>query len=292
MIKDLTILIMARNEERYIEKTLHSLLHPGVIIIVSNNGSTDGTTEILDRMSSEYKNIIHIKRPVHEGHSTYYDFGRNMEDSLKYIGTKYLMMFRARDILSENGLFFLRNRFDEVPAAVGVYPTSIEINPNTQEVLHIFNYPYADKLISKDPYERTITAINRGFAHIYYGMYKSTFLIPQLLRIVEDNYPSAENFLLIEMIAKGYKVVYEPRATQYIMDIQGSEENDIKKLIKGYMLSDNEIPFLRNKMVKNTLQTVRELPISDVEKLKCLREAIKIVNRRWGYIPMQGDYSL
>jgi len=61
----LSVVVAARNEELHIEKALRSLGmqdHPDYEIIVVNDRSTDGTTEIVNRLAGEFPNLI---RPVH-----------------------------------------------------------------------------------------------------------------------------------------------------------------------------------------------------------------------------------
>src|SRR5580692_9282786 len=71
-LPDLSILIPAHNEELVIERTLKTLLasdYPAakIEIIVLNDGSTDGTAAILDRLCKAYPNLQAVHIPPEEG---------------------------------------------------------------------------------------------------------------------------------------------------------------------------------------------------------------------------------
>lgn len=61
MNKLLTVIIPAYNTEKYILRCLQSLDHPMIDVIVVNDGSTDGTKELLDSFCDTHKNfrVIH-----------------------------------------------------------------------------------------------------------------------------------------------------------------------------------------------------------------------------------------
>jgi len=68
----LSIMIPAHNEEMVIEKTLRTILasdytHAKLEIIVLNDGSTDATAAILDRLAAEFKCIQPVHIPTGEG---------------------------------------------------------------------------------------------------------------------------------------------------------------------------------------------------------------------------------
>ncbi len=61
-----SVLVPARNEERGIEACLTSLLqqdYPDFEVVVVDDGSTDSTWEIIERLASRYENLIPLKAP-------------------------------------------------------------------------------------------------------------------------------------------------------------------------------------------------------------------------------------
>ena len=59
-----SVILPARNEEKYIEKCLESLAaqdYKNLEIIAIDDSSTDETGNIIEKMSKKHKNIIHVK---------------------------------------------------------------------------------------------------------------------------------------------------------------------------------------------------------------------------------------
>ena len=60
-----SVILPARNEEKYIEKCLESLAaqdYKNLEIIAIDDSSTDETGNIIEKMSKKHKNIIHVKQ--------------------------------------------------------------------------------------------------------------------------------------------------------------------------------------------------------------------------------------
>jgi biofilm PGA synthesis N-glycosyltransferase PgaC len=67
-LPSVSVIICARNEERFIEKNLTQVLeqdYPGFEVIVVNDCSTDGTQEVLDGLQKKYSNLRSLI--IHEG---------------------------------------------------------------------------------------------------------------------------------------------------------------------------------------------------------------------------------
>src|SRR6266540_1135366 len=74
MDKKISIIIPVYNVEQYIEKCLQSCInqdlpHQDYEIIVINDGSTDGSLEVVNRVTTDYSNFIIINKP-NEGASS------------------------------------------------------------------------------------------------------------------------------------------------------------------------------------------------------------------------------
>jgi len=99
-IKDLlTIIIPCKNEEKYIESTLTNINNQnnvkGIIVYISDAGSTDNTLDIISSFENNLKNNLKIK--IIEGGRV--SVGRN--NGLKLVDTPYVLFMDA-DTTLEN----------------------------------------------------------------------------------------------------------------------------------------------------------------------------------------------
>ena len=65
-MKKISVIVPAYNIEPYLGRCLDSLLaqsYPELEIIVTDDGSTDGTAALLDRYAAEYPQIVAIHQP-------------------------------------------------------------------------------------------------------------------------------------------------------------------------------------------------------------------------------------
>ena len=97
-----TLLILAYNEEKYIEETIIKYVNDFEKIVVVNDASRDSTLNILENLKLNYKNIEIINNLKNIG------AGKSLEKAIKQINfeeTKYLIkidgdnQFKYEDII-------------------------------------------------------------------------------------------------------------------------------------------------------------------------------------------------
>ncbi len=113
MEKALSIIIPVYNAEKYLAECLDSCLNQDIPaedyeIICVNDGSTDGSAEILERYAREHSNVRFITQPnggVSVARNTGIDAARG----------EYIWFVDADDLIQRNCLAGLRRRLGEAP---------------------------------------------------------------------------------------------------------------------------------------------------------------------------------
>ena len=110
-MKDVSIIIPAYNEAKFIEKAILSAVSQAEFVIVSDNCSTDGTQEICKRLAKEFSNLVFYEQESNIGAI------RNFEFLLSKIHTKYLLHIGAHDFISEDYVSTLQESLENNPTA-------------------------------------------------------------------------------------------------------------------------------------------------------------------------------
>ncbi|OGV32579.1 MAG: hypothetical protein A2020_07265 [Lentisphaerae bacterium GWF2_45_14] len=120
MFKDVTILIPVFNEERGIEEAIRSAAPQCGRLLISDNGSTDRTSEICLRLAKEYPNIQYFRQESNIG------MFNNGKFLLAKLQTPYFLTMGGHDYISSSYVAILKGLLDEnqdaVLAASGVKP--------------------------------------------------------------------------------------------------------------------------------------------------------------------------
>jgi glycosyltransferase involved in cell wall biosynthesis len=111
----LTIGLMVYNEADYLDKTFESIFSQGIDnyeILVGNNASTDGSSNIIDAWAKKYPELVHIKRQFNIGAL------QNWNDIIERARGEYFVLAGGHDLWSSRYLKSLIERLDYNPRAV------------------------------------------------------------------------------------------------------------------------------------------------------------------------------
>lgn len=159
----ISIIIPAYNAEKYLRETLDSLMnqqYKNIEIIIINDGSTDGTQEIIDEYSARYPENIRAYKQENCGQSA------TRNKALEYVTGKYIAFVDADDIVEDDYLTVLYEGCvkEDADIAIGGY---IKFVSETGDVVysrnakdwdicfkkgihHVFQYSPAGKLYSAE----------------------------------------------------------------------------------------------------------------------------------------------
>jgi len=118
---EILVITPVYNGEKYIEATIKSVLKarvPSMTYLVVNDGSTDGTAEIL----SKYQGAIDVIEQANQGEGNAVNVGYSARES------KYVMVVSADDLISENIFRRLIQVLEDNPEASVAYPDWEMIN--------------------------------------------------------------------------------------------------------------------------------------------------------------------
>lgn len=163
----ISIGIPVYNEEKFLTRTIRSALQQNVKeIIISDNGSTDGTWDIITEMSSKHPRIKALRFARNEG--PYANFLRCITSASQ----PYFMFLGGHDILSDYAALEMLATLREYDA-IGSYPSPIHVTADLVPVAGLKGYPFAKELFSPSPLVR-FYALCRGLTDgtPFYGLYR------------------------------------------------------------------------------------------------------------------------
>ena len=114
-MKEISIIIPIYNGEKFIKKCLDSILanyNKNYEVIIINDGSTDGTREILNNYKEENIKIIN-------NNNNGVSFSRNL--GIKLATGKYIMFVDIDDYLSSNWYEIIKEEIQKSDIEVGIF---------------------------------------------------------------------------------------------------------------------------------------------------------------------------
>lgn len=129
-----TIGIPVFNEIENIERCLKSCVQSNVIIIISDNASTDGTNGICENFSKKYSNIQLITQKENKGAQ------ENFKILLEQCKTEYFMWLGAHDEISEDYILNLKLTLELNPEIVMAYGDAVHMDLSTKRIVKQNNY--------------------------------------------------------------------------------------------------------------------------------------------------------
>lgn len=135
----ITIGMPVFNDVNFIEASIKSLLNQtfqDFILIISDDGSTDGSGEICKRYASQDNRITYIRQPNNLGIS------RNMEFLLAKAETPYFMWAADDDLWDNDFIKILISLLEQNPMAVSAFTIFAHIDEKGEQISNDFNYNY------------------------------------------------------------------------------------------------------------------------------------------------------
>lgn len=174
-----SIVIPVYNEIRFIERTLFSVVNEADEIIISDNASTDGTSDVCQKYARKYPQIKYIKQNDNIGANNNFRFCINQAQG------EYIRLMGAHDMISTNSTKSMLTIFEENKDAVLVFSkNTINLDWNYSFLYSYFASEFADDLISNSPFVRVESLVNKlTNCTMFYGLYKT-----ELLKEVYDEY--------------------------------------------------------------------------------------------------------
>lgn len=164
-----TIGVPVYNEEKYIENTLLSLVGQDVErIIISDNASTDRTSEICKRYSLKYSNIEYIR------HQCGIAADANFKFCFDASTTPYFMWCGGHDLLDRDHIKKLRENINDDIVLCYCDAKHVDVSYN---FLYYYHYAFSSYLFNVDPAVR-VYAICRFLTNctMIHGLFRASAL--------------------------------------------------------------------------------------------------------------------
>jgi GT2 family glycosyltransferase len=161
----LTIGMPVYNDIDFIEESLISLLNQSYtdfLLIISDDGSTDGSQKICEKYSKIDNRVTYIRQKKNLGIS------KNMEFLLKQAKTSYFMWAADDDLWDKNFISKHIKVLEENPEVVSVFCTFALIDQNSRPISEPFDFDYSSENVM-ERLRRLITLPNDTFG---YGVFR------------------------------------------------------------------------------------------------------------------------
>ncbi len=208
--KVLTIVIPAYQVEKYIDKTIKSLLQPQILdeieILVINDGSHDNTELIAKQYEKKYPNSLKVINKENGGHGSTINVGINNATG------KYLKVIDGDDWVETDGIIGLVNELKKVNCDMVINPF-YKVNNNTgyQELVS-----YKEIKNNKETLFDSLDS--RGMRYYMHSItYKTKILLDNMIHIDENLFyvdmeyilypiPNIETVLFLDKPVYNYRI--------------------------------------------------------------------------------------
>ena len=199
---EISILISAYNEEKYISKTINNKLEldypkDKLEIIVISDGSTDKTDEIVGQIDSG--NLVFLRQSERQGKTA------ALNRAVKTARGEIIVFSDANSIFRRDALKMLARNFTDTEVGY-VTGTMMYMNPDGSVIGEGCNayMTYENILRSYESDINSVVGVDGGIDAVRKGLYSPM------------NYDQLPDFVLpLSVVEKGYRVIYEPDAVLY-----------------------------------------------------------------------------
>ncbi|MDR2574718.1 MAG: glycosyltransferase [Desulfovibrio sp.] len=285
-----TIGIPVYNEIRFIERTLRSSLGQADEILISDNASTDGTSEICKKFAENHSEIKYIRHNENKG--AWFNFAYTLENS----ENDYFMWLGGHDLLPLNHVEKLKNILDTTDA-VCAYSNAVHL---TEDYVfkYFYEYGYAGELLSDNPAERVFSIIkNLVDCTVFHGLYKKSILIKSMGDAYNDTYFGSDHGILGEVAYNGKMQLCHN--TIYYRTSPRQDENDTLRywsrvLHSVYASQDNEMLYRPENIPIGIcfthLQTAEKASSCAIDKGRYIDSVKYTLSMRFGYNDLINKY--
>jgi len=198
-----TIGIPLYNEARYIEATIRSAAPQCERALVSDNASTDGSSDVCEALSREYPSVTFTRHPQNQGSAF------NFHYVFERASTPYFMWLGGHDVLSDGYVDNLVRLLESNPDAVLAYGAPQYVDGDGKSIGH-YEYSFAPLLADRSPAVRTLALIRYLFdCSLVYGVFRTDALRAALKANGATPYLGADHVLLGRAALAG-RFVHDP----------------------------------------------------------------------------------
>lgn len=162
----ITIGMPVFNDIDFIEESIISILKQTVKsfkLVISDDGSSDGSADICKRYAAEDSRIIYIRQPVNLGIS------KNMEFLLTQADTPYFMWAADDDLWAPTFIQELTDLLKANVQAVAAFCTYAYINETSEVIKDNMNLNYGHE----NTYQRLVNYVHNASDEFGYGVFKT-----------------------------------------------------------------------------------------------------------------------
>ena len=258
------------NESEYIEETVLSAVQQAEEVVICDNCSTDGTSEICMDLAEKFRNILYLKNSSNIG-----AYG-NFKLCLAKASYKHFMFLGGHDIIEKDYIAALKSKLSE-PGVIMAYGKPIHFN-NANQVVNEYLYYFADDLMLENKYSRLYSLmVNLSNCTMIHGLLPRNIMSYAMNKV--PPFIAFDHVVLSEIALLG-KIRYVPEALYFrreahVEDAAGAN----KRRLEILRVPEHDITaFPLQRMCEAQMQLMH--PAGAVARAKA-RQALQM---RYGYM--------
>lgn len=286
MMSKISIAIPVFNEHNFIEKTLLSVDGQADEILISDNASTDGTSDICADFART-RPYVHYERYKKNGGAS-----KNFFRSLDRATGEYFMWVGGHDLLEPDHVKNLQEALENSDSVMA-YANAKHFDTSYSE-LDVYHYPssFENNLISDMPEKRLLAIAFLTDCSLFHGLYYREVIYKAVHKNHSKKYPLTDHVLLA-YVALGGKMILQKKSHYIRMDPRNfnTQEERWKQIMHaGYPYLPQD-PFLYPKGVYyGTLEVLNELEKSIPNaNISLINEIKNFLGERWKKEFMEKD---
>ena len=285
-----TVGVPVYNEINFIENTLRSVVGQADEIFISDNASTDGTSEICQKFAESYAEIRYVRHDENKGSA--FNFMYVLENAKN----EYFMYLGGHDLLPNNHIKKLRNILDTEDVVLA-YSNAVHLS--VEYVLKsYYAYDYAESLLSDSPAERILSIIeNLIDCTMFMGLHKKYVLIKSMYDASHAKYHGIDHGILGEIAYSGKMklcndtVYYRISPSKVEHDAYINWTRVMRSIYTSQYHKDIHIPeLIPIGICFIHLRTAEKVASHAINKHEYINRVKEVLSRRWGYNDLVNVY--